>query len=321
MPRSSETGDLAQTGYVGIRTTNLPQWSQLVSEQFLYLDCVPLDDTPFRVEALATELGSGTVSEVATSCHSMRRTEQHTHADAPRFKVLWQIEGQTRVSQAGHESILQPGGWVVYDTTRAYVVDILSPSRYLGILLPQADCYGWRDGLFDRCGLSFASVGTPRVVLSALRGLLSDRTPLDESSQKILQDSVVMLIDLALKGASVQPAVADESVAEPVHAIARYIRAHCREPELTPQHVAQAFGISRRTLYNLFVAAGHAPAAFIQTARLDLARRMLEDRERSSVPVTTIAFDCGFADVSHFSRAFRRRFGSCPTEWRGRLGH
>ncbi|MCB0519054.1 MAG: helix-turn-helix transcriptional regulator [Lewinellaceae bacterium] len=35
-----------------------------------------------------------------------------------------------------------------------------------------------------------------------------------------------------------------------------------------------------------------------------------------SANVTQIAFDCGFEDVSHFSRAFKQRFGCPPSEFR-----
>ena len=33
-------------------------------------------------------------------------------------------------------------------------------------------------------------------------------------------------------------------------------------------------------------------------------------------PIGAIAFDAGFADLSHFNRSFRRRFGGTPSEVR-----
>jgi transcriptional regulator GlxA family with amidase domain len=32
--------------------------------------------------------------------------------------------------------------------------------------------------------------------------------------------------------------------------------------------------------------------------------------------VVDIAYDCGFGDVSHFNRCFRRRFGAAPSKFR-----
>jgi len=39
---------------------------------------------------------------------------------------------------------------------------------------------------------------------------------------------------------------------------------------------------------------------------------------RGEAGVSDIAFDCGFNDLSHFNRCFRRRFGLTPTAARGR---
>jgi len=36
----------------------------------------------------------------------------------------------------------------------------------------------------------------------------------------------------------------------------------------------------------------------------------------SNRPIALIAFDAGFADLSTFNRAFRRRFGMTPSEMR-----
>jgi AraC-like DNA-binding protein len=35
-------------------------------------------------------------------------------------------------------------------------------------------------------------------------------------------------------------------------------------------------------------------------------------------PISTIAFEAGFGDLSHFNRTFRRRFGMTPSEVRAR---
>jgi len=49
---------------------------------------------------------------------------------------------------------------------------------------------------------------------------------------------------------------------------------------------------------------------------LDLAFRMLRERDSASCTITTIAFDAGFSDVTSFNRAFRRRFEATPSEIR-----
>lgn len=55
------------------------------------------------------------------------------------------------------------------------------------------------------------------------------------------------------------------------------------------------------------------PHQYINEVRLDNARQMLLETEK---PVGTIALETGFADHSHFSRAFSRHFGITPRKAR-----
>jgi transcriptional regulator GlxA family with amidase domain len=61
---------------------------------------------------------------------------------------------------------------------------------------------------------------------------------------------------------------------------------------------------------------GMAPAMFYRKMRLDAARCMLDETTR---PITSVALDCGFSDISHFGRLFRSVFGSSPRHYRQNL--
>jgi AraC-like DNA-binding protein len=47
--------------------------------------------------------------------------------------------------------------------------------------------------------------------------------------------------------------------------------------------------------------------------RLQRARALLADRRNDGMRIGDIAYAAGFADISHFNRSFRRRFGMTPT--------
>ncbi|MEM9861524.1 MAG: helix-turn-helix domain-containing protein [Myxococcota bacterium] len=96
-----------------------------------------------------------------------------------------------------------------------------------------------------------------------------------------------------------------------------YIRVRVGDPELTPDRVAANQGISRRHLDALFAKAGSTIARTILSCRLEHAA-MLLSQSPSSCPVLTIAIDSGFKSASHFSRAFRLRYGIAPTAFRRR---
>ena len=91
------------------------------------------------------------------------------------------------------------------------------------------------------------------------------------------------------------------------------------DPGLTPSVVADRLGISTRYLHRLFVDRGPSFARWLQMRRLERARRALADPRRRHWTIADISREYGFSDPSHFSRAYRCRYGSSPREAR-RLG-
>jgi len=95
-----------------------------------------------------------------------------------------------------------------------------------------------------------------------------------------------------------------------------WILAHLAEPLRVPQIAARA-GLSTRSFNRRFRAAlGIAPLAYLQRARIDTARELLRS---SNLAVGEIAARCGYADASHFSRAFDALTGSSPMDYRRRV--
>ena len=82
----------------------------------------------------------------------------------------------------------------------------------------------------------------------------------------------------------------------------------------TVDSLAAIAGMSRsRFSHHFTLAYGLSPKAFVQTARLSSAARMLK---RSDLPIKSIAASVGFASRSHFSRAFQAKFGLDPSAYR-----
>ena len=74
--------------------------------------------------------------------------------------------------------------------------------------------------------------------------------------------------------------------------------------------LASRLGISERQLGRLFQAElGASPADIYRAMRLDFGHWLLSQTTRS---IGDIAVQTGFADGSHFTRAYRRRFGRLP---------
>lgn len=89
---------------------------------------------------------------------------------------------------------------------------------------------------------------------------------------------------------------------------------------VTAGEVAQAHGISLRYLHAIYSANGTSCGRELIRIRLERARRLLLDPAEHGRSIDDIAWQCGFADASHFRRRFRTFFGVPPSALRDTAG-
>ena len=97
-----------------------------------------------------------------------------------------------------------------------------------------------------------------------------------------------------------------------------YISAHFANPLLDPGTLARELRCSRATLYRAFVANHISVAAHIQRIRFQNVLALFA-RSPPRIPVSTIAANCGFECLRHFSRRFKQVYGVTPGACRDAL--
>ncbi len=87
--------------------------------------------------------------------------------------------------------------------------------------------------------------------------------------------------------------------------------------DLSVPALADRAHMSERTLARAFVSeTGLTPGRFVEVARVEAARRHLEE---TSEDTESIAWSCGFSSAEQMRRAFHRRVGVSPTDYRSRF--
>lgn len=95
-----------------------------------------------------------------------------------------------------------------------------------------------------------------------------------------------------------------------------YMSAHLAE-NISLSALAAEAGASRFHFVRLFrERLGETPIRYLMNLRMDTAVRLLAT---SDLPIGQIAFECGYPNNTHFSGAFRRRYGCSPEAYRLRL--
>lgn len=92
-----------------------------------------------------------------------------------------------------------------------------------------------------------------------------------------------------------------------------HIQAHLDE-DLSLDTLADHVGVSKFHFHELFQGAtGETPRAYVERLRLEWAALQLRIRR---VSVVDVALECGYRNHETFSRAFRSRFHTSPSEYR-----
>jgi AraC-like DNA-binding protein len=138
-----------------------------------------------------------------------------------------------------------------------------------------------------------------------------------EGSSEVGLDEVGMMLAArfveSLSGAQGRPAEARTCDRHRAVEAARWIDANSHEP-IDLKSAAMEFGLSPFHFLRLFAKVlGVTPHQYLVRSRLRRAARLLAE---DTGPITEVAFEVGFGDLSNFVRTFHRAAGMSPRRFR-----
>lgn len=138
----------------------------------------------------------------------------------------------------------------------------------------------------------------------------------DHGKQVAVDVAKVLLVVMKRQGGQAQFSPMTAAVAPQETAITRvqnHVLEHLEQP-FTIESMAELAGISARHFARLFAKEVQmTPMAFLQGARIDRARQLLESTD---LPLKTVAFHAGFGSVRHMRFLFSEKLGLNPTQYR-----
>lgn len=243
----------------------------------------------------------------------IRNSGRVARGDGTQVFVAVQASGTAQVEQDGRYTELAPGDIAFFETVRPYRTRF--PERF------QLKIFAVPRGLL---GQPEAALGrlTARAIrpVSGLAALLSPfMTRLADTSgsytgpvaDRLADSAVGLLAATAAQQLGEDPADLPGTERVLLLRVQRFIRWNLADPDLTPALIARAHGISVRYLHRLFEQEGTTVGRWIRGLRLQECRRELTD----AADMGSVARRWGFSGTPHFGRAFRREYGTSPTDW------
>jgi AraC family transcriptional activator of tynA and feaB len=251
------------------------------------------------------------------SPHSTVWAPGSTSADA-RLLVSVHKEGVAMVSQGGDAHRVDAGDIFVIDPARPFHIEtgsISSHSLYLSAsavraLVPDIDHLTALPIRGDHPAAA--------IFRSAADELVARAATLEESVADGLSEALPYLLAPALACLGPANGQAMSGRLRQLHRrrITQFVRDHLADPKLDVHTIAQGVDLSPRHLYELFSDEALPLMKWVWSERLDHCRRDLLQPKLKRRTVGEIAYSWGFSDVSHFSRAFKQRFGLTPRDCR-----
>lgn len=286
-------------------------WSEVVCKHFIpAASHVPNRDNFDATFAVRT-LGHLKLAKMSSPLHYWKRDEGHLRAGPnDDFMLSLMVSGEGKLSQAGRQVVQRNGDIVLYDAARPFSFD-LAPKSTLLVRIPRRQLL-FRVPEAENLTAMHLAAGHP--IARLLASMIGEAAVLDlsehEGTQAKLASSLLDMLS-ALLQFQLDGSGAPRSAHNTLYRKARdYIASQLDDCELDVEQIAAAQHVSARTLMRVFAEHGSTPMQSVWKLRLEAASCAL--REGRAKQVTQAAFQCGFSDLSHFCRLFKKTYGVTP---------
>jgi AraC-like DNA-binding protein len=295
----------------------LTAWREVFGRTVVNLDIDPLDGNGFRSEATVCQLpGLGVLFALSGAVHLSHTRELIKDGDLSFMAAptcAWSA------SQLGRDPVCGPGDGILMNNAEVGSMTLASASRFTTFRLP-------RVALAPLVSDLDAAVARPipaaDAALQLLMGYLATALDTETLVSPELQQLVVIHVYDLLAAALGATRDAKEIAkgrgvrAARLRAIKSEILANIASRNLSLDAVAARLGISPIYIRKLLEGENTSFTQFVLERRLARAHRMLSDPRFTDRAIGAVGLDVGFGDLSYFNRAFRRRYGTTPSEVR-----
>ncbi|WP_169813250.1 helix-turn-helix domain-containing protein [Nocardia jejuensis] len=256
------------------------------------------------------------VTVVGSSTQLIRRTDRLiARADDEFLLASIPLSGSGRLHQDGRVADVGPGGIVFYDTSRPYHWDFAQEWEQVVVQVPLRrlrERYGVSDVEIPTA-TAFSGDTAPGLVAQFFRGIAGlQRTDADAAA--LLAEPGRDLLAAAVIAASGGPLRDQPADALNRQRVLTFMRAHCADPELGVDAIAEGCRMSRRTLYRVFGEFEGGPGTVLRRMRIERACDLL--RNAPQLPLSAVAKASGFLTERSFYRSFRLEMGTTPGAFR-----
>lgn len=292
-----------------------------VGNAIVKLDACPLSEDPCITGAGLTLPNLGAVAASITPTRIARTREVLRDGnDNLRLVILRRSTRSAPATQLGRELNVEGGSAVVLSNSDLNAITFTaSQSRLISLNLTRKILRPLLRDFDAVLGHTIPKQIAPLKLLATyIEALLAEPAP---PTHEFGQLAVVHIYDLAAlaMGATRDAAEIAKNrglTVARLREIKTDIAVNLSRADLSVVEIARRQHVTPRYIQMLFETEATTFSEFVRNTRLNKAYRMLADPRLADRPISTIAFEAGFNDLSYFNKAFRSRYGETPSDVR-----
>lgn len=300
--------------------TRFDEWREACCQHVYALTPERKARQPFHGAIARRHLGALDVTDIICDGHLVQRREQDIdESPGDTYYIYLQRQGRAWFEQHGQRCVAEAGDIVIADPNLAFRTGSEDAFDFRLWRIERArlrPLLALRSGELPMRRIDRAHAER-ELIATWLDGLLRHHAGLSPASLDVAFGTLCALVAGAAGAAAEQH--------EPTRLarrralllrVKRQVEQRSAEMDLTPERVARAFGLSLRTLHQLFALSDCSFHEFLTRTRLARAHSLLRDPASRHLGTAEIGFAAGFGEVSTFYRRFKQRYGMAPGEFR-----
>lgn len=247
-------------------------WTEAICSQILPVRIDPRRDADLATNAMrSTSIADLQIREVVGGEHLYRRTEADVRRGDPgTLQVGLQLTGSSLLVQDGREAVLGAGDLVLYDSSRPFTLAMDARFSWQVFLMPKDKLRRSDREIARLTAVPInADSGVAGIVVRFLHDLTSNLAAIQTpGAAESLCENAADLIATLVRAELGQPwEVSHPQRVLRQHALT-HIGANLSDPQLGPDAIAHAIGVSTRRLHQVFEPSGQTVCGRIRDERL-----------------------------------------------------
>ncbi|WP_240112287.1 helix-turn-helix domain-containing protein [Pseudomonas aeruginosa] len=301
------------------------RWAEAISDTYFALSLEFAPEQPFggHLQRWSTPSTALSLSRLRSSQLGYSRSKAQIDQDHDAFYLVTVPRcADVHFEQDGRELSCSPGGFIIERGDAPYRFHYGADNDLWVLKLPERALKGHLRGPERYTRYCFdATQGLGRIFVEQLDLCARHFEGCPTAASHLLLEQAMSTLLLALQQDE-RVLGSEGSNLSTLHLtrVEQYVRQNLGDPDLSPQSIASACGLSLRYLHKLFASTPYSLGEWVRQQRLEAVHRQLRD-PRCHQSIGELAFRWGFSDQAQFTRAFRQQFGCTAREVRGTRPH